>query len=429
MLNRKKRYFIARLFTLTIVLINNFALSRAPINLFWPSDRPMLSDNWRGDCFQVTAAYEGAFKIHGFLPDDDDLCTCIDNREVNVLQLYGQQQNLVAGLNGFGPCSPCGALSQVIDQVNSGQLNDDILGKYCPYGNLKIPLNLMLAARWYFKPFFSLALFLPVYSMELKDIRFCPIASDQEDSILSCNYLNDPEIMGDLSLRPWKRTGIGDLISEFIWMRDYPQAKPLLRSVRLQTRWGLVFPTGLQENPDELLAFAFGNNGAWAGIGAFGLDLTFGSWVKAGIDAEFMYIFGHTKVRRVKTEQNQTDLLFLNKFCAYEQSGVFQQFNLYIDLYPHWGGSYIKINYQYLNQNDSRFFLKNISIDPRVVNTAENLQDWSTHSMIFFFNYDFLFECFNYKFLPTASFFYKNGFNGKRALLADTLGFRLSLNF
>ena len=90
-------------------------------------------------------------------------------------------------------------------------------------------------------------------------------------------------------------------------MRDFPQCRALLNNVRVITRLGLVCPTGKREDEDRLLAFPFGNDGAWGLQFAGGIDLTFGYTLRGGIDVEFIYLFGNTRCRRIKTAPDQTD--------------------------------------------------------------------------------------------------------------------------
>ena len=114
-----------------------------------------------------------------------------------------------------------------------------------------------------------------------------------------------------LKLDGWKRTGIGDLVVQATIMRDFEQRKPFLNNVRVQGRLGIDFPTGKRADEDRLLAIPFGNDGAWGVQFAGGIDLTFCYTLRAGIDAEFLYLFGNTRCRRLRSAEHQTDLLFL----------------------------------------------------------------------------------------------------------------------
>lgn len=401
-----------------------------PINLFRPSDRPLMPEPLPCWGSQLSIGYEGSFKIRGFRDDlDEYFQVCIDEstnieKKTDVLHIYQGEQNALAGLKGFDAYTKPGQLSQLfnINDENSHQ------GFYRPCGNLSVPLNLLFSQRFYFNHGLSLALHLPVLSMELKNVRWCSLNSlTTGEQRLEDNLLNDVGAVGGLDLRGWKRTGLGDLVAQLSWIRDYPQVKPALTNVRVQGRFGVDFPTGKVANPDLLLAIPFGNDGSWGIQFAGGLDLTFCYTFRAGVDVEFLYLFGNTRTRRVKTICNQTDLLFLTKLPVFREFGLGQQYNLYVESCEFVQGLSLKLNYQFLKRNDDRLFVCSDRLDPVVVNSAEYIQDWTAHSLIFMTNYRFCPD--DSRILPSLMGWIKWGFNGKRALLADTVGLQLSIAF
>ncbi len=148
-----------------------------------------------------------------------------------------------------------------------------------------------------------------------------------------------------------------------------------------------------------------------------------------GIDVEFIYQFGNTRCRRVKSAQDQTDLLFLTKVPVYREFGLGQQYNIYLESCNLWCNTSLKLNYQLLKRNDDRIDVANDRIDSRIANNAESLFDWTAHSLIFMVRHDLWrdYECSSL--FPTISAFVKWGFNGKRALLANTAGIEISVAF
>jgi hypothetical protein len=222
---------------------------------------------------------------------------------------------------------------------------------------------------------------------------------------------------------------VGDLCAQVMWNQDYMQYKPWLKNVDVQVRAGLMLPMGLKANEDLLLAFPFGNDGSWAFQGAGGIGLTYGGYVRLGLDVELLYLFGNTRCRRVKTESSQTDLFLMTKVNAFKKYGLNQQFNLFFEYYPHLRGLYFRIDYQYLKQNESRLYPCSSLYDTRIINSAENLQDWDAHSMIFQAHYNCAHDVAPDGIVPHFSFFYKKGLSAKRALLVDTLGFQITGSF
>lgn len=403
-----------------------------PINLFRPSDRPLMPEPlpcWGG---QFTLGYEGAIKTKGFRDDGDDcLQVCIDastdlEKRTNVLHIYQTVQNGLAALKGFDSHSKPGQLSQLFN------INDEngTAGLFRPCGDLHIPLNLMFSQRFYFDHGLNLAFHLPVYMMELTNVRWKSLnGSTTGEQRLEDNFIAQLRAASGLNLRGWKRTGCGDLVVQLTWMRDFPQAKPILSNVRPQARLGIIFPTGKRAGEDDVLAFPFGNDGSWGLQFAGGLDLTFCYSLRGGVDVEFIYLFGNTHQRRIKTECNQTDLFFLAKRPAFREFGLGQQYNIYIesrDLIP---GLSLKANYQFLKRNEDRLYVCSDRIDPVQVNAAESLQDWTAHSLIFMGGYDFCRHMPQARVIPSLLGWFKWGFNGKRAILANTLGLQFTLSF
>ncbi len=415
---------------LLLASIVSWGYAIPPINLFRPSDRPLMPRPlpcWGG---QLSIGYEGAIKTKGFRDDGDErFQVCIDqsseiDKKTNVLHIYQTDQNGLAALKGFDAHSKPGQLSQLFN------INDEngTQGLFRPCGDLKVPVNLLFSQRFYFNHGLSFALHLPVLSMELKDVRWRSLnGSTTGEQRLEEDLLRHIREVSGLDLQGWKRTGIGDLVAQMSWIRDFPQAKPALTNVRVQGRLGVDFPTGKVADPDKILAIPFGNDGSWGIQFAGGLDLSFCYSLRGGIDAEFLYLFGNTRTRRVKTVCNQTDLLFLMKRPTFREYGLGQQYNIYIESCDLVRGLSLKANYQFLKRNEDRLFVCSDRIDTAVVNTAESLQDWTAHSLILMANYDFCAP--ESRVLPSLMGWFKWGFNGKRAILANTIGLQFSLAF
>ncbi len=404
-----------------------------PLNLFRPSDRFLMPEPLI-DCWssQFSIGYEGAFHARGFRDEGDDcLQADIDasttiRKKTNVLQIYQCNQNALAALKGFDSAMQAGQLSQLfnIDDENGRQ------GLLRPKGCLRVPLNLLLSQRFYFNHGLSFELHLPILHMELKDVRWRPLhSSTTGEQRLEKDFVRHIRRIAGLDLCGWKRTGVGDLVAQMTWMQDFPQYKPAITNVRVQTRFGVNFPTGKVRDEDKVLAVPFGNDGAWGIQFAGGLDLTFCWTLRAGIDAEFLYLFPHTRCRRVQTACNQTDLLFLTKVSALREFGLGQQLNLYLESCHVWRGLSMKLNYQLLKRNEDRIDIGSDRLDPAMVNSSESLQDWTAHSLIVSARYDLWKDLPYESVLPSFIAWFKWGFNGKRAILTHTLGLQASVTF
>lgn len=413
-----------------LVIILQFANSLAlpPINLFRPADKMLIPNRWAYSKYQFTVGYEGAISIKGIIANDEEKDIEWCTRRVNPLQVYQPLQNGLAVLKGFDSESDAGQKAQMFN------IDDDngITNMYKLCGDFKVPVNLMLSARFLLPYGLTFGLHLPYYEMELKDIRYTNGNTDISfEQILSddYNFLKDAESIGGISLSPWKRKGVGDLVAQLSYYIAYPQFRPILRQVGISLRPAVVIPTGKQADEDLLLAIPFGNDGSWGLQVGGGLDLNFGRYARGGFDVELLYLFGNTRLRRIQTDSTQTDLLFLKKVCAFKEYGLAQQYNLYFDLaYPNWGIIF-RTNFQHLHQNENKLYLFSNSYNSVIANNAESLQDWSTNSLIFNFIYDSGFRAPLKGSNIFVTAWYKQGLVGKRALLANTLGFTIGGSF
>ena len=412
-----------------ILFLSQLCYSVPPINLFRPSDRPLFPDPvstcWSS---QMTLTYEGAFHIKAFadiIEDERNCEPCRDHeKKVCILDLYQDQQNVLAGFKGFESDTPASNVSQ---QFN---LNDEAAaqGLFKPSAFLSIPLNLLFSYRYYFDHGLRLEFHLPVIHAKLSQVRWCSLANEKDfEGCLGAQLLEDAATIAGLRSNGWSRTGIGDFVIQTAWMRNFAQSRPFLQDVRVQGRFGIVFPTGKKEDEDKILAFPFGNDGSWAIQFGGGLDLDFGYTLRGGADVEFIYLFGNTRLRRVKTADSQTDLFFLTKLPAFREFGLGQQYNIYLESY--WYNTSFKLNYQFLKRNDDRLDVKSDRTDSAIVNSAPSLFDWTAHSIILMARHDLFREESSFWFCPSLSAFVKFGFNGKRALLAHTAGVQLSIDF
>ena len=423
---------------LTIITFVTACQAVPRINLFRPSDRPLMPEpgvpSW-SNTFSI--GYEGAFNIRGFRSNEDEIeINSIDTRACSgcdkktcVLKIFQENQNALAALKGCDPDTGPGQLANLFN------INDEAgnIGRYRACGDLSVPMNLLLSYRMYFNHGLRLELHLPVIHAELKDVCWEQVDGSLPEQRLDDCLLDTIQEVSGLDIGGWKRTGVGDFVVQGVWMRNFYQNRPLLNDVAVQARLGLMFPTGLEKDDDKILAFAFGNDGAWALQFAGGIDLTFCQNYRAGVDAEFIYMFGNTRCRRIKTAANQTDLFFLNKVPVYREFGLGQQFNVYLETFDLFNCASFKINYQFLKRNDDRVDIADDRINSAFSNDERNgalsLFDWTAHSLIFMARYEPWKHYNTSPVYPSVLAWIKYGFNGKRALLANTVGIQFNLAF
>ncbi len=411
---------------ISLIFICSSITAIPPINIFRPSDRLLIPLIPPGTGFQFTIGYEGSISAKAFQDDFQDcniLNDCFKSGErCNILQIYQDKQNFLAGLKGFDSAYPLGQLSQLfnINDENGAQ------GMYLPFGCFKVPLNLMMSLRYYFKYNISFALHLQVLSMELNNVKWKRIGINEDES-LDENIVSFVKDISCLNICDWKRTGFGDIVLQALWIQDFPQRKALIANVQPQFRIGINIPTGKRQDEDKILAFPFGNDGSWGIQVAGGLSIDSWYGLRAGFDAEFLFLFGDIKCRRIKTECYQTDLLLFKKLPAFREFGLGQQFNIFLEKF--WCGFGFGIDYQYLKRDEDKLTVFNDGIDNFITNSAESLQDWTAHSIILSLRSHIPYYFPNLISQPSVFGWVKFGFNGKRAILLNTLGANITFSF
>ena len=344
------------------------ATDSTPVNVLSPFDtliRPDYSADYR---FQLTSFAETGFhNAHGYDEDGD---------RVNPLQIWQPEQNALTMLKGFDSNSEIGKL---LTQLRAP--DDGTRGHFRVDGDLELDFAFALAARFFFKKTWSFSVYFPVYRYELKNVMFEDQTQNVTDEdrrvrqLLTNNFAENVKRLGNgLELQNWKRTGPGDLTLLLEWFRDFYQNKPFLKNARINWRAGVSIPSGFRRDEDKLFAIPFGNDGAFAIPFGVGLDLTLGTYFKLGLDVQLTHIFGSTRTRRIKTSEDQTELLLLKKVQTHKDFGLTQRFNLYFQFYKFLKGLSFKVGYQFKKHGDDELSLKTNVFSSEIANSAQSLE-------------------------------------------------------
>lgn len=387
-----------------------------------------LTDAYLRPNFNLNDCFEVAFMVErGISTKSYDECGCVSS----PLRIWNCEQDALKMLQGFPADSKIGKLSTLINAADDG-----VRGHFQVGGCLDLLYNITGAARWHFSDDFIFGVYVPVRSMRLQNVVWKNLTlnlTDQDARVrtyLTDDFFANVQALGGLNLQGWKRSGLGDITFLLEWLHDFEQEKPMLKNVRLNGRLGWIIPTGLKQDEDLLFALPFGNDGAFGLLFAGGLDLTFGCYFKAGLDVQLNHYFGNSKLRRIKTDKDQTDLLLLQKVCAYKDWGLTQQFNLYAEFFQFFKGFSFRIDYQYLKHGEDVLSLDTLDFSPTIANTARSLLDWTAHSAIFKLTYDMGYDkdCSS-RINPQFSLFAKAPFNGKLSTLFGTVGAIVAIDF
>lgn len=411
---------------LQLALMPTALMALIPFNLFKPYDVLIKPYRPPESCWQFFVGYEGAFHARGFMGDDDCGMTSCEETKGNVLQLWQKEQDGIAAFKGNDPESDIGIQSQFlnIDDDNGSH------GIFVPCAKLEVPMNLLFGLRFRLPKNLTLGLYIPYEVAQLKNVVWREKHDGQLfEDIMTPDLIKTIERVGGMKLGGWKRHGPGDLMAQIEYYFHKPQAKEYLKNVGIELRGGLLFPTGLPENPDILLGLPFGYDGGMGLLAAARLELWFVRNLRFGIDVELLHLFGNNRCRRIKTDPAQTDLLLLTKVAAFKEPGFLQHYTLFLDKVYFLGGLSGQLAYQYSKRTEDRLFICAEGFDPFIFNNAESLQEWSAHNFIFNLNYEWCTDDRDTTIHPKLMFFVKIGFNGKRAILADTAGAVFSCAF
>lgn len=415
-----KKIFLKIILSATCVLSGSIGA----MNLLRPYDTLIRPPFSLDSTMHISMYAEHSFNARGF----NDCGNCS-----NILRIWNEEQDALKMLQGFDPNSEIG---QLAINLRADVANDDgVRGHYKVCGDLNVD-SYAVDFRYHFLDTWFFTAYLPFYSMHLKNVCWQNQTLDVSSGDVSVRekltdnfFANVKQLGNGLELGPWNRTGLGDLTLMMEWINDFPQAKPMLKNMRVNWRLGGIFPTGLRENEDLTFALPFGGDGAFGVIVGVGLDATLGCNLRVGGDVQLTHFFGNTRFRRIKTDVDQTELLLLQKACAYKDFGLTQRYNLYIEAF-NFGGFSFKTGYQYFTHGDDFLSLKTEEFSDNIANTAFSLQGFTVHQVVVNASYDFsvhMGECPSIK--PYASLFSYIPVNGKRSAVCPTIGAIVGLDF
>lgn len=403
------------------------------VNLLQPYDTLIRPQRNRYRTFDINFFAEGGLKdAQGFrFHDEESSGFCKPDDQVNVLHIWNPDQNALKMLKGFDSLSPIG---QKLIQVDAN--DNEVRGHFCVTGDLELKGTFAVSTYWYFWDYLYLSLYLPAYSMQLKNVCWKNQTKDiTEDDFRVRQYLTDDffenvKALGNLDLQGWDRTGVGDLTILVEFLRDFPQIRPLLKNVRINARGGLVLPSGKKEDVDKLFAVPFGYDGATGLLFGGGLDISLGYYFNTGFDVQIINLFGNTRDRRIKTDPQQTELLLLQKVSAYKDWGLVQRFNLYVEMYNIINGFSLLAGYQFFKQGDTTLAFCDCDFPVNVANTANSLQELTMHQAVVKASYDFSVHMCDDAFVwPYVSVYARIPFNGKNVAQIPVIGAVLSFDF
>lgn len=432
----KKQLLISSLIVGTLSNLAAFIGTRDVTNFFRPSDStvklPALEERkWQ---FGSRFEYGSTASAHN-----------IGNSRCNVLEIFNPTQSALAMIE-----NPSSDVDARLTNSDGGNIRsflqtvqrDGIRGTQTTAGHFSAWDWTLFGSRafsFYRVPgFFTFSAHFPIRHQEISNVRIVDRTSTNRTQatavqdqlvkqLITDNLINNVATWGCLELADWQKTGMGDMVLMFGWDAIFPQEKENLKAVELGAKIGVSVPTGSIKDIDKAFSLPMGNDGAWGLPIGVNLGLNFIHHIRAGLDADFMILFDNTSTRRLKTTTTQTEFLLLNKGRTLKEYGLTWQFHLYLQAYRFAGGLSASVGYDYTKHDHDTLTPKTNNFDYSVVNSAESLQEWQSHNMLFKINYDW--ENAFAHVSPQIELFYKLPIAGKNIIYTSTGGFQVGMNF
>lgn len=357
-----------------------------------------------------------------------------DGTVVNALQIYEPEQNMFGLFQGADSQTQLNQLANSIAGGPGGgvmNLENGLLRPSGKFSGSQVAFlsSYAFAHNCYFK------VSLPAYKIKLSDVEWTYTGNNTtfsgqliEDELVSI-FLQDAQTLYGLNLGSWTTAGLGDLALLLDYIADFPQGRTVLRNVRVHARAGLTFPTGTIADENQLMSQPLGADGSVTLPFGGGLDINLGRYFQCGFRAQFNYIWGNVKDRRVPTFPSQTTLLYPTIMSTYKNHGITQLFDLYGQIYNAWGGMSLKLAYEYFFKSQDTISINQSGYSYNQLQTALTLDEITAHKMIILVSFDSLFLKKHDKIHPQVGLFLNLPFNGSLTTLASTVGVQLSLDW
>jgi hypothetical protein len=459
------------LLALVLMLSTEFVNAFAPTNFFtghdYPVRLPALSKKQRSELWNGNLKFGAMLEI-----GDRKTGKNWDKKRVNVLQINNPTESYFDAIKkpvkddegGNGLVKEIEILEakiQALRLVNGLDVDEDGI----PFGDIRFTadfkgheINLFGQFRLPFDEFMpgdmNIQLHLPIVYRKINDVNFETGFGEGDKNIKTAmtkliktevfeNIFEKPEDAEDarkilklkneeinLDFNDWKKTGVGDMSLLVDWQGRYKQDKDMLNNVFLRWKFGVTVPSGSQKDEDRVFSMPLGNDGAWGIPFGMGIELDFIRSLRAGVDVDFLYLFDKTRDRRMKTSEDQTEFMLLNKGRAIKEHGLTWKFHLFLRAFQIVKGFSAGVAYQYFKRDDDRLCPTNNNFDLMIVNSARSLKETIFHNLLFKLNYD----CFDkdgayWSFAPQVSLFAKVPLDAKKGIDNYTFGGQLAVAF
>lgn len=297
----------------------------------------------------------------------------------------------------------------------------------------------------------ALSLFVPVVwkkidQVSIKDLTLANanVQNSRTRRFVTNNLTTNVQAWGGLDLSAWDKTGVGDITLLLEWKKLLFPDCDYVKRVNFMAQLGVIFPSAQEKDENRAFSMPLGNDGAWSMPFGLGMEMMFPYYIKIGVDGTVEVLFDHTRVRRLKTNVNQTEFFLLNKGRATKRYGLTWQGHAFIEAFHFWDGLSLKFEYQYVSHDKDKLVSQDPAFNNATINALNGLKTWNINNLIFSATYDFCahrhFHCDHrsschereddcFHIVPQIQFFYKLAVDGRNLIDNDTVGGQLAFSF
>jgi hypothetical protein len=400
------------------------------INFFEPYEflldiNRLITDNKKCS-WQLTFRGEFGFNFRGYPIDTKDLllqnynCKTITSNVAQYLNIYESdfapflggflQNNNTQFTQQFNPYTASTAAQLLLfkGDFNLQSINGSL--EFWLTKNIKIG---------YYIPVYNLQLFTLSHEKNNKDRFF-------ENSI--CKDIYEAYQKNGSPAKPYQLTGIGD--SELIvsWQNYFYENRDFISGLFATLRAGVYLPTGMYKSTytQTFLKLPLGYDASWGIPFGGSIEIDIGCYGGFGISADCITLFPKLMNRMIKTDMRQTDMLALNQAKSLLSPGFRESFSVYLLAHDQAKTFLSTFAYQYNKQNESDIILCQTDFSNLIAQTADILESWTNHNIIFIFQGD---RIIDNNFSLGYQGFLKWGFSGCRSIVCNSIGLQITLTF
>lgn len=365
----------------------------------------------------------------------------ITGGKVGLFQQYFDSESIIKMVsNPVGMAATEGA-ENVFPNIPGQPITDDGVRGHVQLAGKYSQINMAVTSHWSFLQLgkwgnFGLGAYVPFTSYKVDGVTYTDLTKPifGTDSAYVMPFIaalqSNLSKYGGLQLgTSYQKQGIGDCIVNLDWAKHVDDLEHQLKSVDFYLGLGLLIPGQLTKDENQVLSSAVGTDGPFGVPIKFGFWVDGKKWVRAGLDAQLLYTLPFTKIRRLKTDPNQTELFLLNTGESRKEYGITWQAHTWLMVTDFYKGVFGQLSYQFTKHESDKLSTKDVSFDNATISSARSLQGWSGQNIVLQLGYDVAKDGTKLPFAPAASLFYKKPIAGKAIVTSDTYGAMLQISF